>query len=331
MDYFNKSFQHLHLLFFLLFCSPLISFGQNYKNEYRATIKKDKPILDSMAIDTWPTMRSNVLLSNDGNFFKYVITRGASEKYYTIISATNLTWKEEFSELDYKPVIFTKDSKQFIFKHKDTLCFLNLQSKNINKITNVNLAKNPEKDLGQWIAYLSKDSCQTLIVSNLINGKEYQFTNIVNFYFDKSGNSILLLSKTNDEKSPKNILKFIDLATSVCTEIWNGPINMVNNNFFIGADFSQDGSQLAFLVRHDDKPLQYNDLWYFKKGMTKAMLKACNSSAGIKTGLQIFNSMPRFLACWCNIRQPMGMFTIIKHLPRKPTRRARWWQWRRIC
>lgn len=277
------------------------SFGQQLAADTIIEIKKNKPIIDSLAVNNWPILSSNVSLSKDGKYFNYSYSKGPSENYTMVVSKTDFAWKHEYVEVDFNLNFFSKDAKQIVFKIRDTLCFLNLQSKKIRKVINVSLAKNPEDDNGQWIAYLLKDSCQTLIVYDLVNQQEHQFPSIDDFFFDKSGKTILLKSKTS--------LKWVTLPNFIITDIWEDPIGNGENNYFsIGHAFSLDGSQLTFITKHNEKkkvwknetyqikgniPPSY-DLWYYRQGMDKAVLKASNNSMGINKGLFIFNSMPRF-------------------------------------
>ncbi len=110
-------------------------------------IARQKPVIDSAAVVSWPFFNTNaVSISNDGNFFSYIVDNSPVGSQTLIIHKIDDTWKKEI--LSASSCFFTNDSKQAIYQSNDTLQFLSLKSKQLAYICNISAFKQPQLDKG---------------------------------------------------------------------------------------------------------------------------------------------------------------------------------------
>ncbi len=126
-----------------------------------------------------------------------------------------------------------------------------------------------------------KEEGSDLILKNLQTTEEKIFKNVVEYFFDKKGNKLLLEVSPNKKDSTKGQVQLYNLA--------GGQSKTIFNIFNEAKGFSMDdtGNQLAFFAERDSlsKSLQkFYKLWYFKDGMDSAKLIADRTTSGIKNG-----------------------------------------------
>ena len=105
--------------------------------------KQSKPPIDFDAIDHWVSLGDNndVSISNDGKYVAYTINNRPYKKSTLVIQATDNSWKKEF--IDATPIMFSGDSKQFIFQTNDSLGFLSLGQPSMWFVNNIDSYKIP--------------------------------------------------------------------------------------------------------------------------------------------------------------------------------------------
>ena len=86
-----------------------------------------KPVIDSAAINHWPSLGWSRAISNDGKYFMYSVDNNPVGSNTLIIRSTENSWQKEFVGIGTG--VFSGDSKEFIFKNVDTLFFLFLGKK----------------------------------------------------------------------------------------------------------------------------------------------------------------------------------------------------------
>ncbi len=77
-----------------------------------------KRILDSAAVNQWPSFGSDPAISNDGNYFSYVIERGYTGNELVVQSTCN-SWERKF--VGAVSGFFSSDSKELVFQRHDSL------------------------------------------------------------------------------------------------------------------------------------------------------------------------------------------------------------------
>ncbi len=129
------------------------------------------------------------------------------------------------------------------------------------------------------------DAGTDLVVRNLVDGKEKTFTNVLEYYFSKKGQKLLIEQAKNPKDSlSKPTVWLYDLKEDKST------ILSKSGNDFKNFTFSDDGSQVAYVAERDAKPKElqkFYKLWYYKTGMDSATLLADKNTAGMKLGMTI--------------------------------------------
>jgi hypothetical protein len=129
------------------------------------------------------------------------------------------------------------------------------------------------------------DAGTDLVVRNLLEGKEKTFTNVLEYYFSKKGQKLLIEQAKNPKDSlSKPTVWLYDLKEDKSTVLSK------SGNDFKNFTFSEDGSQVAYVAERDAKPKElqkFYKLWYYKAGMDSATLLADKNTAGMKLGMTI--------------------------------------------
>jgi dipeptidyl aminopeptidase/acylaminoacyl peptidase len=129
------------------------------------------------------------------------------------------------------------------------------------------------------------DAGTDLVVRNLLDGKEKIFTNVLEYYFSKKGNKLVIEQAKNPKDSlTKAMVLLYDLKEAKSVVLSKG------GNDFKSFTFSEDGSQVAYVAERDAKPKElqkFYKLWYYKTGMDSAALLADKNAAGMKLGMTI--------------------------------------------
>jgi dipeptidyl aminopeptidase/acylaminoacyl peptidase len=147
------------------------------------------------------------------------------------------------------------------------------------------LSAEPEDAEGDEPATGAADAGTDLVLRNLKNGEEKVFNNVLEYYFSKKGGKLLFEQAKNlkDSLSKVSVVLY-DLKAAKTTVLSRG------GNDFKNFNFSEDGSQLAFLAERDARPKElqkFYKVWYHKAGMDSATLLADKNSVGMKLGMTI--------------------------------------------
>lgn len=129
------------------------------------------------------------------------------------------------------------------------------------------------------------DAGTDLVVRNLIDGKEKTFNNVLEYYFSKKGQKLLLEQAKNPKDSlSKPTVLLYDLKDSKSTVLSNG------GNDFKNFVIAEDGSQVAYVAERDAKPKdlqKFYKIWHYKTGMDSAVLVADKNTVGMQLGTTI--------------------------------------------
>lgn len=178
---------------------------------------------------------------------------------------------------------------------KDSLGIVELGNDNVWELANVKSYKVPEKAAG-WVAYqmekeknASKENENAagsdLVLRQTKNGKEKIFKNISEYYFNKTGRKLLLLTaKASKDSLSKIYVLLYDLRVGVIDTLSRG------GNEFRNFTITDDGSQIAYIAERDAsvKALQkFYKLWYYKEGMDSAIMLVDKNSVGLVLGMTV--------------------------------------------
>jgi dipeptidyl aminopeptidase/acylaminoacyl peptidase len=240
--------------------------------------------IDSSTIANWTTL-SSPSISNDGSYFLYVIKNRPIGSSTLAVKSIKGSWSAEFVNIDNG--FFSPDSKRVVYKSFDTIYFTGLGTSTQDYIKNVTSYKAPISKKG-WIACELNNENKECILKNTITGEEQRFTKVIDYLFNESGSALLIIRKTNlDEIN----LVWVDLIDGSNNSIWsNYPLSQ---DLKIGnISFDKEGQQVAFIVINKAQNRTDNSIWYYKKGMGKAILIYENTQAD--SGLVIKNTIPQF-------------------------------------
>lgn len=129
------------------------------------------------------------------------------------------------------------------------------------------------------------DAGSDLVLRSLSNGSEKTFNNVLEYYFSKNGEKLLIEQAKNPKDSlSKASVVLYDLAGAKQTLLSRG------GNDFKGFTFSDDGSQLAWLAERDARPKElqkFYRVWYYKNGMDSGSLLIDKHTVDMQLGMGI--------------------------------------------
>lgn len=129
------------------------------------------------------------------------------------------------------------------------------------------------------------DAGTDLVVKNLTNNEQKIFSNVLEYYFSKKGQQLVMEQAKNPKDSlSKPTVVLYDLKAGKTITLSKG------GNDFKNFAFDENGSQLAYVAERDAKPKElqkFYRLWYYKAGMDSATLLADKNTAGMKLGTTI--------------------------------------------
>lgn len=269
--------KRLSLLSLLMCCTSLL-FAQ-------------KPVLDSLTIVNWPSLEYGAIISNDGCYFMYIIGNQPAGSQTLVVQKTDNSWKKEY--IGVSQGLFTADNTQIVIKCADTLLFLQLGSGQSNYVPNISTYKHSKTCKGEWLAYELKNAPGELVLLNLLTGKEQHFTSVLDYSFDDDENAVLLKTVVVQDGNTIETLQWVNLVENKIHTIWSAT-DANKDNTIVSYKFDTDGSQLVFIAQGKSKIKTDNALWYYKTGMSKAVVIATNQSSGIEIDYSISSSPPSF-------------------------------------
>jgi dipeptidyl aminopeptidase/acylaminoacyl peptidase len=270
-----------------------------------------KPLIDFDAIDNWVGLVDNhtdLAISPDGEYFTYGFGNYLNNRLDTlVIQSINNSWEVAFDNAI--PGFFSADSKQYVFLHKEKgLCFLQIGTGLSRYIKVVDNYKLPPGAQNEWIVYRLQDAEQTVLLSNLITGKEKSFKNVSEYSFDNSGKWLVFKSKNSYKelgvyqlangkikqfksvvdylisKNGKRMLlktehemQYVNLDNDSIYTMWVAPDTTIRSY-----NLDESGDQVIFISSmpsQDPRVPTDNTLWYWKTSMDKPVIRAQNNSA----------------------------------------------------
>ena len=138
---------------------------------------------------------------------------------------------------------------------------------------------------GDELGGTTTDAGSDLILRKLETGEEKTFANVLEYYFSKTGDKLLIEQAKNSKDSlSKATVTLYDLKQSKPIVLSNG------GNDFKNFTMTDDGSQLAYLAERDARPKElqkFYRIWYYKEGMDSAKLLADKNSVDMQLGMTI--------------------------------------------
>jgi dipeptidyl aminopeptidase/acylaminoacyl peptidase len=129
------------------------------------------------------------------------------------------------------------------------------------------------------------DTGSDLVLRKLETGDEKTFANVLEYYFNKTGDKLLIEQAKNPKDSlSKTTVLFYDLKAGKSTLLSNG------GNDFKNFAITDDGSQIAYLAERDARPKElqkFYRIWYYKIGMDSASLLTDKNSVDMHLGMGI--------------------------------------------
>lgn len=161
-----------------------------------------------------------------------------------------------------------------------------------NLIASMPKAKPTNKDRESWldaegddVAAAAVDGGTDLILRNIFKGDQKTFRNVVEYFFNKKGNKLLMeIARNPKDSNSKALVLLFDLRKGFADTLSHG------GNDFKNFAMSEDGVQAAWVAERDAKPKDLEKtyrLWYFKEGMDSAHLLIDKSSTGMKLGMTV--------------------------------------------
>jgi len=249
----------------------------------------DKPIIDSVAIATWPSL-TRCAISPSGRYIAYFIDNPGLNSSHLVIVNNNGSWRKEYDN-NVSGFVFAANDQIGVFQQGDSLHFRQLGENSPDRVLPILNFKQPLNDKGEgkgeWLAYQQPGSRGQLVLFNLMNHTEQKLGEVTNYEFDQKGTKLLLERKILIDGNNLISLQLLDLKTMQMTSIWMGqPGDQLSNNAF-----SPDGQQLAFVVTSTVNQDKLLSIWCYLVGRDKAELKIQDGDARIDNRFHLSESL----------------------------------------
>lgn len=124
-----------------------------------------------------------------------------------------------------------------------------------------------------------------LVVREITTGKEIVFSKVLEYYFSKTGDKLLIEQAKNpaDSLSTRKVLLY-DLKKGESITLSRA------GNEYKNFTMTDDASQIAYVAERDAKPkdlVKYYKLWHYKAGMDSAEMIVDKNSVGMKLGMTV--------------------------------------------
>ncbi|WP_217602355.1 prolyl oligopeptidase family serine peptidase [Chitinophaga sp. GbtcB8] len=250
-----------------------------------STAQKGKSPIDSNSIYSWPYLSSQVFISNNGKYFAYNIENQPVNSTTLVLRSTTDSWNKRWPGAH--PLVFAANNKQLIFTCSDTLYFFQTSTGKLQCIPNVSAIQQPRYQQGQWLAYKFKNGEDLLILQNLVTAKKWRFPAVIDYTFDNNGQALLLKTAAWEGNRHFIKLQYVSLPSGNITDIWTSADFPDQDLKITNYCIDESGSQGAFTTANLKAGQTANSIWYYKKGMEKAVLKANHQTADIQLGLLV--------------------------------------------
>ena len=283
----------------------------------------DKQILDFDGIENWRNIGRGgevVSINCNGKYFAYNEYKSWAKDSLVVQSTTGF-WRKCFAGAAQG--FFSGAGDQYIFQNKDSLCFLKMGDETPHIVPGVVSYKMPLAQKPNWIAYGLRD--QTVILQNLLDGMKHSLKDVISYDFEADGRKFVYQVNnpqkelviydviTGNESRHSNVkkykfdaagkalvlyvtkgaseeLQYENISDGYKTMIWFNVDTTINISNY---SLDNRGIQLIFTIHENDK--NQNSIWYWKKGMDKAIKKLSNQSKGLNEDMAI-NGDPMFRA-----------------------------------
>lgn len=125
----------------------------------------------------------------------------------------------------------------------------------------------------------------SLVLRKLQSGEEKIFNNVLEYYFSKNGQKLLLeISRNPKDSLSRTLVLLHDLRKGFADTLSKG------GNEFKNFALSDDGSQVAYLAEREARPKdlqKFYKIWYYKEGMDSATLLVDRNTVGMKLGMVV--------------------------------------------
>ena len=248
----------------LLLLSCITTFSQTTAPVQSTILKKEPISFENPKV--WPVVVEG-LLSDDGNYVVYKHYPGKGPNTLILQSTLN-HWQHEF--INGNNPVFANNGNFLIFKlGADTLAILDIIKDSLIQIPNISSFGVNEVGGDNWLCYFDKTMAGELFLKNLRNGKELQFSNLINYKVCDNGEGIIVQLHEQKGNKKKLSLNILNLEKETRKEIWSTE----NENLMIPGYSTQNG--ITFLV-HDKSKLQ-NEIWYYNSLRDSSYLVITNS------------------------------------------------------
>ncbi len=209
------------------------------------TVMSQKPLIDSAAVVSWPYLEErNTVISDDGNYFSYMIANQPAGSRTLVIEKTDKSWKKAYPGIS--TCIFAGE-KQVVFQSADTLFFLTLGLDQSSFVLNVGSYKAPKNGERKWLAYQLKNPANELVLRNMVTDKEQHIPFVADYAFDDNGNVLLLKTTQTADSVSKHTLQWFNLSVNTINTIWSAEVAK-NTESIGGYSLDASGTQLAFIT-----------------------------------------------------------------------------------
>ncbi len=263
-----------------------------------------KKVLDHSVYDAWKSI-SNINVSNDGKYSAIVVKEQEGDDYLLV---KNLQTQKQLIVPRAYSFSITPDQKHIIAQikapfavirqakikktaeekmPKDSLAIISLDKFSVFKIPNVKNYK-LGKDYSGYVGYIHDDSIKvkdkkdikasTLILRNLLSGKEDTIKHVTEYAFSRNGKSFAYVLKPGAKDTVgKSGVGLIDLNNL------NKKIVSVNQKIYKNLSLSESGSKLTFLATADSLKKEIKDysLFYFDNTKDSAFVVADKGTSGM--------------------------------------------------
>ncbi len=258
-------------------------------------LKGQKQIIDSAALVGWRSLlvdNNRASISSNGDFVTYEILNNWSGVTNSVViqNVNRSDFKYEFEKGSF--LTFSANNRLAIIQKSDSLIFLSLKNLlPVDIIAKVSRVKQPENK-GEWLSYSQTDHPNIMIIRNVITGKEVHIDSVTECAFAKNGRAIVFKTVISVESKVHESLYWMELSTNRQIKIWEtemaGDWNLISS-YFIDAN----GTQVVFLTKNRNDIIS-NTIWYFRKGLQKAVVKVSENSFGISSNQFVSPEAPYF-------------------------------------
>jgi dienelactone hydrolase len=251
-----------------------------------------KPLIDSGMLGSWPSLLSDIQLSDDGRYVAYTVGNRPVGSNTLVLQSIQTNSKPNYLDTfagSYNPFkfYFSADSRQLLWQRGDSL-FLKSTGQGQQKLLAV--LSGPCLTQGRtkvsWLAWRDKNEPKDLVLYNLLSGQKKVYLQATDAMFNENGTILLV-----QQDIGKHSLRWVTLGKKIIEAIiWKG------DSAERATSLHLDGlaQQLCFLVRKARGPVVY----YYQTGRTNAIEKynaATLSRNWHLTSLRGFNQTGHYL------------------------------------